>query len=74
MKCRIYNKFTIIKYVNCPKKTLKGDFAVSRGAVQIEFTQIRWFSDQSDRRLDLMIGGKRHSRVSWKTTLGSQGT
>jgi hypothetical protein len=40
----------------------------------MESTQIIWFSKQSDGRLDLVRGGQRHSRESWKTTLGSQGT
>jgi hypothetical protein len=33
-------------YVNRPKKKLKDDCTVSRETVLIEFSQIRWFSEQ----------------------------
>jgi hypothetical protein len=33
-------------YVNHPKKKLKDDCTVSRETVLIEFSQIRWFSEQ----------------------------
>ncbi len=35
----------------------------------LEYTQIRWFSWWSGRSLDLVSGGQRRSRKSWKTTL-----
>jgi hypothetical protein len=34
-----------------------------RGTVLIESTQIRWFAEQSDRRLDLERGSQRHSKL-----------
>jgi hypothetical protein len=33
-----------------------------RGSVLIKSTKIRWFSGQSDGRLDLVRGGQRHSK------------
>jgi hypothetical protein len=36
----------------------KGEFCTKlKGTVQIESTQIRWFSRQADGRLDLVGGG-----------------
>jgi hypothetical protein len=51
-------------YVNCPKKTLEGDFTQAKGTVQIDYTQVRWFSRESVVRLDLVRGGQRHSNLS----------
>ncbi len=36
----------------------------NKGTVWIESIQIRWFSEQSGGRLDLMRGSQRHSELS----------
>jgi hypothetical protein len=62
---QIYNQCKYAIYVNHPEKKLKENLAGNQeGTVRIEATQIRWFSGQSDRRLDLMRGGQRHSKLS----------
>jgi hypothetical protein len=51
--------------VNPPKKTLKrGFYCKPRGTFLIESTQIRWFLEWSDRRLDLKGGSQRQSKLS----------
>jgi ABC-type branched-subunit amino acid transport system ATPase component len=45
------------------KDILGGFYSTPRGTVRIESTQIKWFSEQSDRRLDLVRGGHRHLRT-----------
>jgi hypothetical protein len=52
-----------IIYKNCPKKTHEGNCTKPWGKVWNENTQIRWFSGQSDGRLDIMRGGWRHSKL-----------
>jgi hypothetical protein len=50
-------------YVKRPKKTFEGNFYSNpRVTVWIKSTRIRWFSGQSDRRLDLDRGGQRCSK------------
>jgi hypothetical protein len=56
-KCKILN-------VNRPKETLKRFCCRPRGTVLIESTQIRWFSEQSDGRLDFTRVDQRYSRLS----------
>jgi hypothetical protein len=46
------------------KDTQGGFYCKPRGTVQIESTQIRWFLEQLYRRLDLMRGSQRHSKLS----------
>jgi hypothetical protein len=51
-------------HMNGPKKALKGDSCTGpRGAVQIEFSQIRWLMGPSDRRLGLVRAGQRLSKT-----------
>ncbi len=55
----INTQYTI--YLNCPKKDSQGEFCNKpRGTVQTD----RWFSGQSDRRLDLVRGSQRCSKPS----------
>ncbi len=49
--------------MNHPEKTLKENLQKAKGTVWIESTQIRWFSRQSDRRVDLVRGGQRRSKT-----------
>jgi hypothetical protein len=51
-------KYTITTYVNHPKEALEGNFTAR------DSTQIRWFLEQSDGRLDLGRGGQRHLKLS----------
>jgi hypothetical protein len=46
------------------KDTQREFYSKPRGTVQIESTKIRWFSGQSDERLDLKRGSQRHSKLS----------
>jgi hypothetical protein len=58
-KYTINAQYTI--YVNYPKKSLKGEFARIVGSESI---QIRWFSGLQERRLYLVRGNQRHSKLS----------
>jgi hypothetical protein len=57
---RIYNECTIN---NICEPSSRGFYSKPRGTFGIESFQIRWFSGQSDGRLDLERGGQRHYKT-----------
>jgi hypothetical protein len=62
---KIYNECTRNSVHEQPKRdTLGGFYSKPRGTVQIKSTQISWFSGQSDRRLDLVRGSQKSSKLS----------
>jgi hypothetical protein len=65
MQNTVYNKCTIMSTGQPFKKGTQGEFDCKpMGNVLIESTQIRWFSEQSDGRLDLERGGQSHTKPS----------
>jgi hypothetical protein len=71
-------KYNKCKMYNVCEQSLKGSQGKNctrpRGTVQIKSTQIRWFSGQSDRRLDLMRGGQIYSKLSYLKMGGQSGS
>ncbi len=57
---RIYHECTIN---NKCEPSSRGFYSKPRGTFRIESSQIRWFSGQSDGRLDLVRSGQRHSKI-----------
>ncbi len=64
MECKIYIKHNV-QYWIVLRRLLRETMQGQERTVRIVSTQIRWLSGQSDRKLDLMRGGRRCSKLSY---------